>query len=91
MRKYHYILSMRHRPQAPTLVLQPCIVRSLSKRSWRTDCMARHRQESIRLPYTAPTASHRAFFVKELQAVRLCRGDKEREQSLSVRLMWAAL
>ena len=33
-------------------------------RSWRTDRMARHKQECIRLPYTAALASQRAFFVK---------------------------
>ena len=36
----------------------------LETRSWRTDRMARHKQECIRLPYTAALASQRAFFVK---------------------------
>ena len=34
--------------------------------SWRTSRMARHKQECIRLPYTAALASQRAFFVKVL-------------------------
>ena len=34
--------------------------------SWRTGRMARHKQECIRLPYTAALASQRAFFVKVL-------------------------
>ena len=33
-------------------------------RSWRTGRMARYRTECIRLPYAAPAASRRAFFVK---------------------------
>ena len=37
----------------------------LATGSWRTGRMARHRQECIRLPYAAPEASRRAFFVKE--------------------------
>ena len=38
----------------------------LATGSWRTGRMARHRQECIRLPYAAPEASQRAFFVKVL-------------------------
>ena len=38
----------------------------LATGSWRTGRMARHRQECIRLPYAAPEASRRAFFVKVL-------------------------
>ena len=38
----------------------------LETRSWRTGRMARHKQECIRLPYTAALDSQRAFFVKEL-------------------------
>ena len=45
---------------------QVWIARSRKGRSWRTGRMARYRTECIRLPYTAPEASRRAFFVKEL-------------------------
>lgn len=34
----------------------------LATGSWRTGRMARHRQECIRLPYTALEASRQAFF-----------------------------
>ena len=55
-------LPVCHRPQAATLALRLGAVRSpvtvvpscgLETRSWRTDRMARHKQECIRLPYTA--------------------------------------
>lgn len=56
-------LPMRHRSQAATLALQSGVDRSsvwkgsrpadLQQSSWRTGCMARHRQECIRLPYAA--------------------------------------
>lgn len=55
-------LPVRHRLQAATLTLRPDAVRSpvtvvpscgLETRSWRTGRMARHKQECIRLPYTA--------------------------------------
>ena len=68
-------LSVCHRPQAATLALRSGAVRSpvtvvpscgLETRSWRTGRMARHKQECIRLPYTAALASQRAFFVKVL-------------------------
>lgn len=68
-------LSVRRRPQAATLALRSGAVRSLvtvvpscglETRSWRTGRMARHKQECIRLPYTAALASQRAFFVKVL-------------------------
>ena len=68
-------LPVCHRPQAATLALRSGAVRSpvtvvpscgLETRSWRTDRMARHKQECIRLPYTAALASQRAFFVKVL-------------------------
>ena len=68
-------LPVCHRPQAATLALRPGVVRSpvtvvpsceLETRSWRTGRMARHKQECIRLPYTAALASQRAFFVKVL-------------------------
>jgi len=68
-------LPVRRRPQAATLALRPGVVRSpvtvvpscgLETRSWRTGRMARHKQECIRLPYTAALASQRAFFVKVL-------------------------
>ena len=49
-------------------------------RSWRTGRMARYRTECIRLPYTAPVASHRAFFVKEHGASLPDRWDREREK-----------
>lgn len=53
------------RPQAATPALRPGVDRSLpGGRSWRTGRMAQYRTECIRLPYTAPMASHRAFFVK---------------------------
>lgn len=54
-----------HRPQAATLALRSGVVRSpvtvvpscgLETRSWRTGRMARHKQECIRLPYTAALA-----------------------------------
>ena len=45
---------------------QVWIARSRRGGSWRTGRMARYRTECIRLPYAAPEASHRAFFVKEL-------------------------
>ena len=66
-------LPVCHRPQAATLALRSGAVRSpvtvvpscgLETRSWRTDRMARHKQECIRLPYTAALTSQRAFFVK---------------------------
>ena len=66
-------LPVCHRPQAATLALRSGAVRSpvtvvpscgLETRSWRTCRMARHKQECIRLPYTAPVVSHRAFFFK---------------------------
>ena len=66
-------LAVRHRPQAATLALRSGAVRSpvtvvpscgLETRSWRTGRMAWHKQECIRLPYTAALASQRAFFVK---------------------------
>ena len=66
-------LPVCHRPQAATLALRSGAVRSpvtvvpscgLETRSWRTDRMARHKQECIRLSYAAPLASQRAFFVK---------------------------
>ena len=66
-------LPVRCRPQAATLALRSGAVRSpvtvvpscgLETRSWRTGRMARHKQECIRLPYTAALASQRAFFVK---------------------------
>ena len=70
-------LPMRRRPQAATLVLRlgfdrwPVLQGSrpadLQQSSWRTGRMARHRQECIRLPYTAPEASHQAFFFKDRQ------------------------
>ena len=56
-------LPVCHRPQAATLALRSGAVRSpvtvvpscgLETRSWRTGRMARHKQECIRLPYTAP-------------------------------------
>ena len=60
-------LPVCHRPQAATLALRPGVDRSLPHgRSWRTGRMARHKQECIRLPYTAALASQRAFFVKVL-------------------------
>ena len=68
-------LPVCHRPQAATLALRSGAVRSpvtvvpscgLETRSWRTGRMARHKQECIRLPYTAALASQRAFFVKVL-------------------------
>ena len=68
-------LPVCHRPQAATLTLRSGAVRSpvtvvpscgLETRSWRTGRMARHKQECIRLPYTAALASQRAFFVKVL-------------------------
>ena len=68
-------LPVRCRPQAATLALRSGAVRSpvtvvpscgLETRSWRTGRMARHKQECIRLPYTAALASQRAFFVKVL-------------------------
>ena len=68
-------LSVRRRPQAATLALRSGAVRSLvtvvpacglATGSWRTDRVARHKQECIRLPYTAALASQRAFFVKVL-------------------------
>ena len=67
-------LPVCHRPQAATLALRSGAIRSpvavvpscgLETRSWRTDRMARHKQECIRLSYAAPLASQRAFFVKE--------------------------
>ena len=42
--------------------------------------MARYRAECIRLPYAAPEASHRAFFVKEHGASLPDRWDREREK-----------
>ena len=77
-------LPVRHRPQAATLALRSGAVRSpvtvvpscgLETRSWRTDRMARHKQECIRFPYTAALASQRAFFVKVLPPAT-----KERKQ-----------
>lgn len=77
-------LSVCHRLQAATLVLRSGAVRSpvtvvpscgLETRSWRTGRMARHKQECIRLPYTAALASQRAFFVKVLPPAT-----KERKQ-----------
>ena len=68
-------LPVCHRPQVATLALRSGAVRSpvtvvpscgLETRSWRTGRMARHKQECIRLPYTAALASQRAFFVKVL-------------------------
>ena len=65
-------LPVCHRPQAATLALRSGAVRSpvtvvpscgLETRSWRTGRMARHKQECIRLPYTAALASQRAFFI----------------------------
>ena len=49
--------------RSPVTVVPSC---GLETRSWRTGRMARHKQECIRLPYTAALASQRAFFVKEL-------------------------
>ena len=77
-------LPVCHRLQAATLALRSGAVRSpvtvvpscgLETRSWRTDRMARHKQECIRLPYTAALASQRAFFVKVLPPAT-----KERKQ-----------
>ena len=71
-------LPVRHRPQAATPALRSDAVRSpvavvpscgLETRSWRTGRVARHKQECIRLPYTAALASQRAFFVKVLPPV----------------------
>ena len=60
-------LPIRPRPQTATPALRPGVDRSLpGGRSWRTGRMARYRTECIRLPYAAPEASRRAFFVKEL-------------------------
>ena len=68
-------LPMCHRLQAATLALRFGAVRSpvtvvpscgLETRSWRTGRMARHKQECIRLPYTAALVSQRAYFVKVL-------------------------
>ena len=60
-------LPVCHRPQSAASALRPSVDRSLPKgRSWRTGRMARYRTECIRLPYAAPEASRRAFFVKEL-------------------------
>ena len=49
----------------------------LATGSWRTSRMARHRQECIRLPYTAPEASRRAFFFK-VQPQPRGNGNRER-------------
>ena len=79
-------LPVCHRPQAATLALRSGAVRSpvtvvpscgLETRSWRTGRMARHRQECIRLPYTAPEASRRAFFFK-VQPQPRGNGNRER-------------
>ena len=51
-------------------------------RSWRTGRMARYRTECIRLPYAAPVASHRAFFVKDHGVSMPGRWSKERERNL---------
>lgn len=64
-------LPVCYRPQAATLALRSSPVTvvpscGLETRSWRTDRMARHKQECIRLPYTAALASQRAFFFKVL-------------------------
>ena len=78
-------LPVCHRPQAATLTLRSGAVRSpvtvvpscgLETRSWRTGRMARHKQECIRLPYTAALASQRAFFVKELYGDAAWKGGK---------------
>ena len=54
-------------------------------RSWRTGRMARYRTERIRLPYTAPAASRRAFFVKVRQASCRTVGTVKGRRSLSQR------
>ena len=78
-------LPVCHRPQAATLALRSGAVRSpvtvvpscgLETRSWRTGRMARHKQECIRLPYTAALASQRAFFVKVLPPATKARQEK---------------
>ena len=76
-------LPVCHRPQAATLALRSDAVRSpvtvvpscgLETRSWRIDRMARHKQECIRLPYTAALASQRAFFFKVQKGQRVWKG-----------------
>ena len=82
-------LPVRCRPQAATLALRSGAVRSpvtvvpscgLETRSWRTGRMARHKQECIRLPYTAALASQRAFFVKELYGDAAWKGGKNTQR-----------
>ena len=53
------------------------VLRDLQQISWRTGRMARHRQKCIRLPYTAPEASHRASFFK-VQPQTRGNGNRER-------------
>lgn len=57
-----------HRPQAATPALRPVLIARSQGMSWRTSRMARYGAERIRLPYAAPAASRRAFFVKVRQA-----------------------
>ena len=56
-------LKLEQGVRSPVTVVPSC---GLETRSWRTGRMARHKQECIRLPYTAALASQRAFFVKVL-------------------------
>jgi len=82
------ILSARPRPQAATPVLLPGFVAHLFGRGpvLRTcNRVLAHRLtgstqiDRIRLPYAAPEASRRAFFVKELSSWLSDRRGKERE------------
>lgn len=82
------ILSVHPRPQAATPVSRPGFVAHLFGRGpvLRTcNRVMAHRPtgstqtDRIRLPYAAPEASRRAFFVKELSSWLSDRWGKERE------------
>ena len=82
------ILPVHPRPQAATPVSQPGFVAHLFGRGpvLRTcNRVMAHRPtgstqtDRIRLPYAAPEASRRAFFVKELSSWLSDRWGKERE------------
>ena len=81
------ILSARHRPQAATPVLRPGFVAHLFCRGpvLRTcNRVMAHRPtgstptDRIRLPYAAPEASRRAFFVKERYGTPRGKGNTQR-------------
>ncbi len=74
-----------HGPQTATSVLRSVFIARSQGRSWRTGRMARYRTERIRLPYTAPAASRRAFFAKVRQASCRTVGTVKGRRSLSQR------